>query len=179
MLNLEYFCSDWRSDCREHANLLNQPFPPFYLWHVIAKIHVDLKFQGLFTRLKYFKLDNIESICMQHVKCLWQDGKHCVKRRICWYAEFSHILVETLILHYFARETNSLTVLINPTRSCFMQTTGKSLLIPNVCTKWTVPKLRTVPGIKQTWDVTICKPKALTPTTDTTIFLTLYQTTNF
>ena len=152
----------------------------FYLWHVIAKIHVDLKFQGLFTRLKYFTLDNIESICMQHVKCLWLDGKHCVKRRICWYAEFSHFS------QYFSWNINStlfctrnkFSLFINPTRFCFMQTTGKSLLTPNMCTKWTVPKLRTAPGIKQTWDVIICKPKAQTPTTDTSIFLTLYQTTN-
>ena len=59
-----------------------------------------------------------------------------------------NILVETLILHYFAWETNSVTAFIGPTQFCFMQTTGKSLLAPNVCTKWTVPKLRTVPGIK-------------------------------
>ena len=45
-----------------------------------------------------------------------------------------NIVVKTLILHYFAWETNSLTALINPTRFCFMQTTGKSLLAPNVCT---------------------------------------------
>ena len=67
-----------------------------------------------------------------------------------------NILVETLIPPYFAWETNSLTAFIDPTWFCFMQTTGKSLLAPNVRTKWTVPKLRTVPGIKQTWDVIIC-----------------------
>ena len=34
-----------------------------------------------------------------------------------------NLLVETLILHHFAWETNSVTAFIYPTRFCFMQTT--------------------------------------------------------